>query len=265
MRLIFCGMMVGCFFLLAAVLPVRAEELSGRTIHICGDVAEWPPYIFFERVEGQKTGKIAGYSVDVIREILEGQSATVEIRMLPWKRCLYEVEKGDAFQIVLDATLSAERAAKFHISRPYYTTTPCYFYSKKHHPKGLGIRSAADLKAYRINGIAGYNYADYGLAPDEIKAYLDGHQALIQKLHRNRCDLFPDWLEVVMGFAATGRDLLADKDLGYAPVPGLAPSQFHMMFPKNVLGLELKRIVDEGLREMAESGRLKELLKQYAP
>ena len=57
------------------------------------------------------------------------------------------------------------------------------------------LQKSVDLGNYRINGITGYNYADFGLGPDDIEAFVTNHNSLIQKLHRNRCDLFPDWLE----------------------------------------------------------------------
>jgi len=264
MRLIFWRAVLGCFCLFAAVSSVWAESLAGRTIFICGDLAEWPPYIYFERVDGEKTGEIAGFSVDVIREILAQHGARLEVRLLPWKRCLYEVEKGDNYQIVLDASYSEARAKAYYYSRPYYEIIPYYFFSKKHYPNGLNIQKSVDLKHYRINGITGYNYADYGLGLDDIEAYVADHRSLIQKLHRNRCDLFPDWLEVVMGFVAIGKDTWQDEDLGYAPVPDLAPSQFYMLFTKNATGMALKKIVDEGLGEMEASGRLQELRNAHA-
>lgn len=238
--------------------------LSDKTIYICDDLAEWPPYIYFERIDNKKTDRIVGFSVDVIQAILSSQNINFEIRLLPWKRCLYEVERGENFQILLDASYSDERAEKFHISQPYYTSSPYYFYSKKHHPNGLDIQTAADLKKYRVSGISGYNYTNYGLSTEDVRATVETHEPLILQLHHNRADLFPEWFEIIQGFAKLGRDFLADENLGYAPVPGVDSTPFHIMFPKNELGLALKNIVDEGIAKLEASGKLQEMLQHYA-
>jgi polar amino acid transport system substrate-binding protein len=121
------------------------------------------------------------------------------------------------------------------------------------------------LKNYKINGISGYNYSDYGLAPGDLSSLAKSHSVLIQQLHRKRCDLVPEWFEVMVGFAAIGTDYLADPDLGSAPVPGLSPSRFHLVFTKNEEGLALKQAMDKGLLELRESGRLEELLRKHVP
>ena len=219
MKLAFLSAILSCAIGVATP-SVQADSLPDK-IYICDDIAEWPPYIYFKRNGNKKTDEIAGFSIDLIHEILSPHNIAFEISLLPWKRCLYEVEKGDTFQILLDASYSEERAKKFHISRPYYTITPYYFYSKKHHPDGLDIQNPADLKKYRISGIAGYNYTDYGLTPDDVDDNAKTHSPLILQLHHNRFDLFPEWFEVMVGFAQIGENYLLDENLGYAPVAEL--------------------------------------------
>lgn len=249
--------------LVGMTAPGDAESLAGKTFRACDDILEWPPYIYFQRENGKRTDAVVGYTAEVIREIIESRGAKVVIDLMPWRRCLREVEKGDPYQILLDASYNAERAERYHVSEAYYSITPYYFYSRKHRPDGLPIKSRDDLKRYRINGIAGYNYADYGLSREDLEAVVDGHEALIQKLHAGRCDLFPEWFEVMRGFTEMGKPYLDDKDLGYAQVPGTPLTPFHFMFPKDETGLQLKKIVDEGIREMKASGRLAELLARY--
>jgi polar amino acid transport system substrate-binding protein len=256
-------LLLSLMILLGSVCPVQGEGLSVKAIRACDDIQEWPPFIYYKREGGKPTADVVGFTAELIREILAPYDVTLTIDLMPWRRCLREVEKGSQYQILLDASTNADRAERYHISKPYYSISPYYFYSKKQHPDGLPIKTMDDLKQYRINGIAGYNYADYGLKPEDLDAIVNGHEGLIQKLHRGRCDLFPEWYEVMRGFAAVGKPYLEDEDLGYAAVPGAPLTPFYLMFPKNALGLELKTVVDEGIEKMTKSGRLAEMLSRY--
>jgi polar amino acid transport system substrate-binding protein len=111
------------------VRPISALELERKTVQICGDVAEWPPFFYFKRVDGEATTEVVGFTVDVLDEILGKHGVAFEIKMLPWKRCLFEVERGEKYQVALDATYSEERGQKYHFSESHYATVPYYFYS----------------------------------------------------------------------------------------------------------------------------------------
>lgn len=171
--------------------------------------------------------------------------------------------KGTHYQILLDATVNSERQGIYHVSRPIYQMTPSYFYSKRHYPDGLPIERAEDLKNYRINGIHGYNYVDYGLTEDDLEGRVDGHEILICKLHRGRIDLFIEWSEVFGGFREIGKPFIDDPDLGYPAIPGLEKTTMHLMFSRSELGWRLKQAFDRRLEEMESSGRLEELIGEY--
>ncbi len=239
------------------------EDQGPENLGVCGDSGEWPPYIYFEREDGRKTDRAVGFSIDVISEVLDAAGVRYEISMRPWKRCLREVEDGMKVQVALDATYSEERAGKYHYSRPYYAVAPYYFYSKKYHPDGLDIWGPGDLKRHRISGVSGYNYSDFHLSKDDIDYFVKHQEVLVRHVHNDRSDLFPDWLEVFAGFSVVGMDFLADKNLGYAQVPGLGPTRFHMLFSRNEEGERLRRIVDKGIGKLEASGRLQKLLDKH--
>jgi len=254
------------WFVLGLVAPLKAENLNGTTICGCDDEAEWPPYAYLRRENGEKTNEVIGFSVDVVNEIFSAYGATFEPKLIPWKRCLNDVKTGHC-DMVMNAAYSKDRADTFHISRSFYETTPYYFYSKKHYPKGLDIRNKLDLSKFSIGGKLGYTYADYGLTYDGIVAksgiYADNYPKLIQLLHAGRIDIIIERLEVMAGFDVTGAGLLQDKTLGSAPIPQMEPSKFYMMFPKNQKGAELKEMADNGIERLIKSGRLLELHKKY--
>lgn len=246
---------------LPALTPTASASPS---IRICDDGAEWPPYTYYQRVEGQKTAEVTGYAVEVIRAIFEPRGIAFQVELLPWSRCLAEVETGINYQMLLNASYSEERAQKYYLSRAFYTTNSYYFYSKRQHPTGLTVPDKASLQNYKVCGILGYNYTAYGVTEiDDIG--VTNYAVLLSKLHAGRCDLFLEKLEIMAGFTVTGENYLADPDLGYAPVPETAPAPFYMMFPRTEQGLALRDLVDEGLAELEQTGSLQSLLKKYVP
>lgn len=69
--------------LLAASLPLAAADLHLVTL-------EYPP---FEYREG---GEVRGVAVDIVREAFRRMGHTVSIKVLPWPRVLWMVERGAA-------------------------------------------------------------------------------------------------------------------------------------------------------------------------
>ncbi|MEJ6000518.1 substrate-binding periplasmic protein [Paucibacter soli] len=248
-------------------LPMRAAyaaELRQTTVHICDDGAEWPPYTYYKRVNGRPSAELVGYSVDVITAIFKKAGIAYTLQLLPWLRCQKEVAAGQRYQLALNASHSAERERDYFLSLPYYRTTNYYFYSRSAHPQGLHIEQLADLKRYRVCGLHGYNYATYGLASAEIDSGARNFSAVITKLQRGDCELFLEKYEVLAGFAALGQDMLSDPALGRQPVPGMQPTEFHMLVSRqHEHGAELLRLINEGLRELQASQQLRSMLAKY--
>lgn len=248
-------------------LSAQSSEtlLKDTVINITDDGNEWPPYTYYKTVNGKRTGELTGYSVDVISEIFREKGISFRITLLPWKREQVEVEKGTSFQMFLNATYNRERDKKYYISEPYYSTNGYYFYSRKKFPDGPRIKSLNDLKKFRIAGLLGHNYTDYGISDKNIYLGSGDYESLALQLHTGRYDIFLESREIVAGWSILNRDILSDKSLGCMRVPDMKPVYFHMMFTRNETGLELKRIVDAGLRKMAKSGRLDKIRRKYLP
>ncbi len=267
MRISSRGMATTALVVIAAgASPLWASTLKGSTIHVCEDGAEWPPYSYFKRVNGQPTKEVVGLAVDIVGTIFKKAGVGLSIELLPWARCQKELITGNAYQLALNASYSELRAKTYHLSRPYYSTTNYYFYSKKVHPTGLKIEQLADLKNYKVCGLFGYNYETYGLASGSIDQGAYSFPSVIGKVHAGRCDLFLEKYQVMAGFGATGQPFLDDENLGRAPVPGMAPTQFYMMLTRSGEHAdELLKLVNDGLLELETSGELGRLTKKYLP
>jgi polar amino acid transport system substrate-binding protein len=257
--IILCGIMT---VLMIASL-ISAETWHGPTIYICDDGAEWPPYSYYQRQDGRPTDTVIGFSVDVIDDIFKGAGIPYHLTLLPWKRCLHEVAVGERYHMLLSGGRNPERDRTYYISEAYYLMHPSYLFSQAHHPDGLAITERGDLKKFRVCGIQGYNYVVFGLAEDEIDTGTRDYEALIRKILDGRCDLSIDRLEILLGFKAIGKDFISHPDLAYRTIAGEPAEPFHMMFSRNSVGRELKRIVDAGIRRLQQSGELDAILKKY--
>lgn len=88
-------------------------------------------------------------------------------------------------------------------------------------------------------------------------------EALVSKVKLGRCTLLLEKEEVMSGFAAIGKDFLADRDIGKAPVFGLKPGHFHFgISRRHPEAGELLKLIDEELTYMEASGKLVELWKK---
>lgn len=247
----------------AAGLDAPATSSAPLHISICDDENEWPPYSYFQRVDGKKTDILTGYAVAVIGAIFTNRQIGHKIDMIPWPRCLAVVTIGKQYAMVLNMSHNAERAKNFLFSRPYYATTAYYYYSKRNNPKGLQIFGPADIRKYRVCGVQGYNYEGYGMKPGEVDQGAKGFSALISKVQLGRCGVFLEKDEVMTAYAAIGKNYLADPDIGKAPIPGMKPNLFYFAISKRFeRAEELRAIIDEELLHMEASGKLGDMWKK---
>ena len=263
MKSIIFGLTLSCWLIVAFSFAQAEDIKPGTVVRACGDGAGWPPYTYFKRINGQKTEKVIGYDVDVLRMIGEKNGIKFSVAMPPWKRCTKQTRKGKHFQIAVSASYSKERAKKYLMTRYYYTTAAHYFYSRKNKPMGLSIQNTEDLIKFKICGLHGYNYEGFGISNKIVDRGSQTFPAVIKKTHQGKCDLFLEKYEIIAGFTLVGEDYL-DKDIGHAPVPGTPPDKFYMLISRKYKHARiLKSILDKGIAELERTGRLRKILSRH--
>jgi polar amino acid transport system substrate-binding protein len=246
--------------LAAACAPAQAAPMSGHTVAVCDDENELPPFTYYERQGQHKTAVLSGFAVAVIGDIFSRRAVAFSIDMKPWTRCLAVSVLGKQYGMIINMTYSVAREKNFLFSRPFYSATSYYYYSKSNHPLGLSIHSPADLHSYRVCGIQGHNYEGYGLAAGEVDQGAKNIDVVIGKLKLGRCALFVEKDEIMNGFTLIGKPYLADPDIGKAPVPGLERTPFYFgVSRRQPRAEELRKLVDEELLAMEASGKLADL------
>jgi len=253
-------------FLLCCCAVAQADpRLRGWTVQVCDDANEWPPYTYVERQEGRKTGRVAGYSVELLERLLQPLGMKARIELLPWARCLQEVRRGQDFHMLLNATRNPERERDFFITSPTYSTRTYYFWSKRVHPQGLQVRGQEDLKRYRLGGVHGYTYSQLDQIDMASLQRAPNYASLVRMLHLDRIDVIVVGEEVFHGLAGLpGYELAQDPDLGRAPLAVPRPNAFHMMVSRqHALGPVLFEALQRELGQLRRSGELDRLLAKH--
>lgn len=231
---------------------------AAQPVKICDDEGGWPPYTF---ADPKNSNAIVGASADLITEILKRAGYEAQISMLPWVRCLSEVEAG-TLAIVLDAAYSEERARKYLISKPLYSVSSALFYMTKKFPRPPKITSVATLKQYRYCGLWGYNYTMYDIPEAQLDTGARDEASRFSKLRLDRCDFVLGDLELLKAFSTMGQ-----LDLGgtrHIPIPGAKRKEFHAMVSKKLPdGDKLLKVIDDGIIALKADKTYSRIFKKY--
>lgn len=243
---------------------VWGAELAGQAIRVCDDANEWPPYAYFERVQGQPSAHVTGFTVELLRRIAARQGWRLQIDMLPWKRCLEAVRSGEAL-LLLNAIRTPERERDYWLSTPIYETRLLYLWSKRQRPEGLTLRTQAELAPLRIGGVQGYSYSQLDLIPESRLVRAPNYRSLLQMLHLGRVDVALVNEGVMLGHAALGNAAFSgDTELGIGALEDRAPSRFYMMATRaRPEGQALMGAINQELEAMARQGELAKLREGF--
>ena len=231
----------------AAALP---EELR-----VCWEDSEKPPYLTLKDPKRPE-----GIAVDLVDGILARQKIKAIHIVLPWKRCLADVESG-LVDLVPNASFSEDRTKYAFFSNALYTTHMVLFYSRLKYPSPPKISSEKDMKAYRLGGILGFNYA-YFKEPLQIDTGAKSRIALLRKLEAGRIDLAIEQLEIVQ--LIMRREKMDPDRFGFIPDPVLPAKTFHILVSKrHPQAAAIKTMLDEKINEMLQDGTTQKITARY--
>ncbi len=262
MKKIFVGFLWFYLFALHAE-RVNASEVSlPATLRVCDDEDTWPPYLQYQLRNGERTGELEGYSLDLAKLILGNRKVQFKVEMLPWKRCLKGVGEGD-FAMLLNAMSTPERSERYYATRPYYSLTPIYIYMTSESKPN--ILRAEDMAQYRLCGLIGYDYQPFRVKPEQIDQGAKSFEQVMEKLKRKRCDLVIGHYEIMAQRRTNeGTSVFKDPAYAFAKVPNLPNVQFVMLVSKNTIyGEELRAFLDVEISKVLNSPMDKLMRKKW--
>lgn len=242
--------------LVAATGMVLAATSAGAdTISLRAD--SWCPY------NCQPGSDKPGYMIEIATEVFAAAGHTVDYQLLPWTRALEEVQHG-THQGAVGATREDAEGLLFG-DEPLGVSV-----------NALGARrgytfsfSGPDsLKGHRLLAVQDYAYSDEldayiaANAGTDAVALAAGDDVTLQNLRKvlaERADLMLEDRNV-LEYTATSQGMEGLIDIHPA---GKGLPLYIAFSPTDPKGREYARILDEGVRKLRASGRLREILARY--
>jgi len=256
--------------LLFLVLMLSLPNTQAETVHICDDAAEFAPYIYRSRIEGQDNSQLMGATKEFLDEIFKTIGIDYKLNLLPWKRCLSEVENfgiNKKYEVFSNGSYSKERSKKYYITTAIYRTHEGLWYSQNKFPKGLPVNTAKDLNQYSLCGVLGYNYeslADLGVT-SEISTGAHTVKSALMLVAKDRCDIFIGGLEDTYGGDAIGTYKIPEYIVG-VPFPEAKRPTFHLFISKSSpRAYELHTKLNQAILLLQHTGISQKIYKKYLP
>jgi len=248
--------------------------LQAQPVKICDDIAEWPPFLYYERVNGEMNkSKLVGFVPELMEEVFKIVDLKHSIKLLPWKRCLYYVDKYgevEEYEAFINGSFSKERADKYWVTAPLYEMRSGVFYSIKKYPNGPQITKPSDLVNFKLCGVLGYNYEliykEYGVPKSKkIDTGATTTIAALQKISLGRCDLLESSIAAIHGGEAIGQYKIP-SDIKSMPIPGGKRPIYHMYIAKtSPRAYELLTKINQALLILKNNGVSNKIYKKYFP
>lgn len=258
---------------LLLTLFVASGVCNAQLVRMCTDDVEQPPYVYFQRINGQvdKT-KLTGAVIDLLAEMNKSANLEYQVETVPWKRCLRETQdfsQTATFEVAFHGTLNEERLQSLYATSWIYARTGGIWYSTKKYPNGPDVQGYADLKKFQLCGLLGNNYTGYSVENELVDRNANDHTSVLAKVLKGRCDIFLSNLTTPLGKVTLG-ELEIPTEIKGKKIPGVAPGTFHFFIAKSspraprllaelnqaLLNLEFKGIAEEIFRKhIPECGR----------
>ncbi len=250
---------------------VFSNVIWADTVKICDDGAEYPPYAYWKRINGEPDkSRLTGATVDLVKEIFTVIEMEYIIKLLPWKRCLNEVNhfgENKEYEVFIDGSYSEERAKKYYVSPTIFKTHQGIFYSKKKFADVPPINNPEDVNKFRLCGVLGNNYNPFyelGVKKQIDTGARDIHSAL-QKVSFDRCDFFLSSIEPIYGGVRVGQYKIPE-DIVDMPFPGAKEPTFHIFVAKtSPRAYELHTKISQAILFLQYKGNAKKIFKKYLP
>ncbi|AOE82861.1 substrate-binding periplasmic protein [Pseudomonas sp. TCU-HL1] len=165
-----------------AIVLLACLDLAARAEPLRIVSEPWAPYVF------EENGQPRGLDYEASAIVFKRLGIEVQWSLMPWKRCLVEMESGLA-DAVLDIFHTDERETQMVFPKePLSEIEFVLFYARQ---RPYPFRRLADLQGLKVGVSPGYWYADkaFRTSPLFIREPAPTHEANLGKLVRDRVDL----------------------------------------------------------------------------
>lgn len=166
--------------LIGAFLLILACSLQAQPLRIVSEA--WPPYVY------EVNGELRGLDYETAQEVLKRLGVEATWQLMPWKRCLHDLQQGRA-DAILGVFHSTERKTWMTFAAEPLSMIEFVLFYHRDHPHHF--QQLEDLAGLTIGTSAGYWYSnpDFSNSPLFTRETAATHEANFGKLLRQRIDL----------------------------------------------------------------------------
>lgn len=222
---------------------------EAKTIYV-GTQPDFPPFLYED-----ENGKLTGYDIEVVEEIFSRlPEYKLEFKPTSWDGITLGLDSNKTQMIADQMTYNEERAEKYYLSEPYFTSE-IYIIVKKGR---TDIQSLEDLKGKTLELVVGTtpttlvekwneeNGNEINLQYTEATNYTDP----LQDVANGRVDAY---VENIVNLNQVVKDLNLEVEAAGEPILS-TPVVF--VYRKDEVGAELKEKIDAILADLKEEGFL---------
>jgi cystine transport system substrate-binding protein len=220
---------------------------SGKPL-VIGTEGTYPPFSF----KDLQSGDLAGYDIEVAREVAKRIGREVEFVPTPWKSMLASLEAKRFDLVANQVGVTPAREASLLFSEPY-TVSGARVIVSSDNPKN--IQGPQDLKGKVVGTTQGSNFADQAKNAGATLKFYPGIAQVLTDLEQNRVDAaLNDRIFVSTELAKANYKVKAVGDVFDKSVTAFA-------FHKD--NKELRDEFNRGLQEIKSDGTLKAISKKW--
>ena len=246
-----------CFPKLALAQEANSEL---KSINLCAGIHEWPPFYYFEHIDGVKTEIVKGLDIELFDEVFIKNGISYTVTLLSWSKCLAEVIRGTKFDAVFGGGLNEDRRENYLTTKGYYSVVPSYFHKKKTFPEGIDAKFSTDFASIgHLCGVKGFNYVNFGLKNEKIDMGSENYERLILKTLFDRCHISFVRYEILAGWSKLlNMNFIHNDELIFTPINNVPKETFHLMISKNFKHRhELKKLFEAEVEKLKHTDKFK--------
>ncbi len=253
-------------FLLSALAVPSLTAAQDKTVSIA-TLPGYSPFGFYKPEADDETWEVVppgansrvfqGYSWDVIRESFHAVGYTLELRIVPWARAMYEL-KRDKVELLFPAGKNAERMEYMDYSREPVNAVDFLIYTDGE--TDLEWDGLESLAGKSIGAARGWNFGDRWEEQSAFeKQLVDSIEQGFRMLDEGRIDGFAGY-EVVWDYKI--REM--DRSGQFGKTPAFDETrEFVTAMKTNPRGEELLTAFDRGKRIITDNGTMDQIAERW--
>ena len=253
-NVIFALKVLACSLGLAAVVAAQSQSIL-PTKKLLLVTAAYPPFV---HAAGNPQGE--GMDIDIAREALKRGGYEIEVQLVPWKRALLMLERGEA-DFTTTISRSGDRDQFIDWSQGYRNWVRYHFYARANTAESLKDLSHLDGKTLGIT--LGYFYPDAVVKPSEHSVRIETGKDMATTIRMFRAGR-SDYIVVnALAGAWEINQLGLMGDLKLQPLVHSSDNPTYMGFSKVRNNTRAVEAMNKGLSSMIKDGTLTKIEKKY--